>query len=700
MSGDERRAAPPATEPPSRRAGSVPDVSSKQAERAPLAQPARSEAQPSGVEQEWLEADGLGGFSSGTVGLVRTRRYHALLLAATTPPTGRVVLVAGFDAFVERGGVREAISSQRYTGGVISPDGAARVEQFSAEPWPAWTFRLADGARITQEIFATHGEPRVVVTWRLTNAGGAPAEGKLVVRPFLAGRDYHTLHHENPEHGALRAEPTRDGDALVFATYPDMPAVEMRANATYLHAPFWYRHFHLETERERGFPHTEDLASPGELVFDFADGEACWILRNARRGQTPSCVSPTELTGELRRAERERRVRFATPLERAADAYLVKRGGGETIVAGYPWFTDWGRDTFIALRGLCLATGRLEPARRILLEWAGALADGVLPNRFADRGEAPEYNAVDASLWYAICVHELLAALERSGAGIARGERARLLEAVDAILAGYLRGTRHRIHVDADGLVAAGEPRVQLTWMDARVGDFVVTPRIGKPVEVQALWWNALAAAGTRDAKWKALAERARASFAARFWNAERGILFDVVDVDHVAGTADAAFRPNQLLAIGGLPLALLEGERARRVIDACERELWTPRGMRSLAPGEPGYAPRYAGGPEQRDRVYHQGTVWPWLLGPFVEGWLRVRGDTPLARAEARARFLSPIHAHLGAAGLGHVSEVADAEPPHTPGGCPFQAWSVGELLRLERSVLADPHAAPAALP
>jgi len=649
------------------------------------------------LSREYLESDGLGGFASGTVGLARTRRYHALLLAATTPPTGRVALVAGFDAFVLRAGAREAISAQSYDPAQLSPDGAARIESFSCEPWPQWTFRLADGALVTQEIFATHGAARVVVTWRLRDAGGGPLPGRLVVRPFLAGRVYHALLAESADHPALSCEPAHDGDCLTFAMPSGMPTIEMRANAEYTHAPFWYRRFHYAEECARGFPDREDLPSSGELAFDFARGDAFWVLGTAppaREGRAASEISAAQLATSLRSAERSRRARFASPLERAADAYLVRRGAGETIVAGYPWFTDWGRDTFISLRGLCLATGRLDTARKILLEWSGVIAEGVLPNRFVDSGEAPEYNAVDASLWYVVCVHELLAALGATGAELAPCERDRLLGAVDAILEGYARGARHRIHLDRDGLIAAGEPGVQLTWMDARIGDEVVTPRIGKPVEIQALWWNALVLAGTHDARWRALAERARATFAARFWNARRGILYDVVDSDHVAGSADASFRPNQLFAVGGLPHALLDGERARSVIDACERALWTPLGLRSLAPGEPGYAPRYAGGPEERDRTYHQGTVWPWLLGAFVEGWLRVRGSPAEARREARERFLAPLYAQLCGAGIGHLSEIADAEPPHTPRGCPFQAWSLAELLRLERSVLAMPGA------
>jgi len=260
------------------------------------------------------------------------------------------------------------------------------------------------------------------------------------------------------------------------------------------------------------------------------------------------------------------------------------------------------------------------------------------------------------------------------------------VDAVEAILAGYSAGTRYRIHVDDDGLLAAGEPGVQLTWMDAKVGDWVVTPRIGKPVEVQALWLNALGIGSGFSERWAALHARARRAFAARFWDEARGHLADVADVDHRPGTVDWTFRPNQIFAVGGLPFAVIEGEQARRVVDAVEARLVTPLGLRSLAPGEPGYTPRYQGGPRERDAAYHQGTVWPWLMGGFVEAWVRVRGGTPAARAEARGRFLEPLLAHLDDAGLAHLPEIADGDPPHAPRGCPFQAWSVGEALRLTR--------------
>jgi predicted glycogen debranching enzyme len=374
----------------------------------------------------------------------------------------------------------------------------------------------------------------------------------------------------------------------------------------------------------------------------------------------------------------------------------VQRGQGETVIAGYPWFTDWGRDTFIALRGLCLATGWLDDAHDILFDWAGTVSDGMLPNRFPDRGSIPEFNSVDASLWFIIAVHDFLEATASAGVTIEPSSQERLQRAVEAILNGYAAGTRFGIHLDNDDLLAAGIPGVPLTWMDAKVGDWVVTPRIGKPVEVQALWLNALRIGGQFSRKWVSLFERGRESFRARFWNDTGGYLHDVVDPDHQPATVDATFRPNQILAVGGLPVALLEGEQARRVVDAVEARLLTPLGLRSLAHGLPGYAPRYQGGVRERDGAYHQGTVWPWLIGPFVEAWIGVRGGTTAAKREARTRFLGPLLSHLDAAGLGHVSEIADGDAPYTPRGCPFQAWSLGEVLRLMHGCLREEEQEP----
>lgn len=644
-------------------------------------------------ECEWLEADGLGGFASGTVSGTRTRRYHGLLIAATTPPAGRTMLVNGVEAWIETPAGRVTLFPQRYAPGALHPQSCAEIVSFTTEPWPRWTWRLGDGSRLEHELFVPHGAAQCAMLWRLRSASG-PAT--LHVRPLISGRGYHALHHENP---GLRFDAEVKGECVRWRPYGAHPPIEARTNGDYRREPVWYRQFLYEQEQRRGFDCVEDLASPGVISFDLVRGEAALIFRacefEAVQGEESS-RSAVEVLRGLAAVERLRRSRFASPLDRAADAYLAQRGSRRTIIAGYPWFADWGRDTFIAMRGLCIASGRLEEAESILLGWAETVSQGMLPNRFPDSSSSsaagpPEFNSVDASLWYAIAVHEFFEAAQRADLALSERTIATLRRAVCEIVAGYAGGTRYGIRAADDGLLAAGERGEQLTWMDARVGDREITPRIGKPVEVQALWINALWIAGAFDGRWKALCARARAAFARRFWNDERGCLYDVVDVDHAAGAVDASVRPNQIFAVGGLPLQVIEGERAKAIVERVERDLLAPLGLRSLSPHEPGYAARYEGGPHERDAAYHQGTVWPWLIGPFVEAWVRVHGGDAAARREARQRFLRPLMAHLNSAGLGHISEIADAEPPHEPRGCPFQAWSLGELLRLQRSVLAD---------
>ena len=530
----------------------------------------------------------------------------------------------------------------------------------------------------------------VALRWRLV---GRRRPARLAVRPFLSGRDSHALHHENP---AFRFAAEVHHGRVTWKPYAGVPGVVALTNGVYAPDPAWYRRFQYDEERARGLDWIEDLAAPGVLHWDLADGDAVLVMAtpDALPADAPAMATYTR----LRRTEQARRGRFASRLLRAGDAYVVRRGDGKTIVAGYPWFTDWGRDTFIALRGLCLATGRLNDARAILLEWAGLVSEGMLPNRFVDQGDAPEYNTVDASLWYVIAVHDYFRAFEAEGRKPAARDVARLGETVRAILDGHVRGTRYGIRVADDGLLAAGEPGAQLTWMDAKVGDWVVTPRTGKPVEIQALWLNALRIAELFTWEYRPIRDRGLSAFADRFWNAAESCLFDVVDADHVAGRDDGTVRPNQMLAIGGLPFPLLTGPRARQAVDTVERRLWTPLGLRTLPADAPGYRARYEGGVTSRDGAYHQGTVWPWLLGPFVEAWVRVRGGAPEALDEARRRFLAPILDHLTHAGLGHVSEIADADAPHTPRGCPFQAWSVGEALRLDLHVLVPGRVAAAA--
>ena len=645
---------------------------------------------------EWLEPDGLGGFASGTTAGLRTRRYHALLLTATTPPTGRMVLVNGLDVWVEereRGtdsvsGEREFLSRQRYAPDIVAPENPATIEGFEADPWPTWTYRLRDGIRIVQELFVPRGLSLVALRWRIV---GNSRPVRLRVRPFLSGRDLHSLHHANP---AFNLESIAYGERVSWTPYRGVPGVDVVSNGDYRPDPEWYRNFLYAEERARGLDFEEDLAAPGIFSWDLPGKDAVLIMSTA--GALPPGRA-VETFGRLSRAEHGRRTRLGSPFERAGDAYLVRRGSGRTIVAGYPWFTDWGRDTFIALRGLCLATGRLAEARSILLQWTGLVSEGMLPNRFVDQGDAPEFNSVDASLWYVIAVHDYLRAVEARGGKVPAADRSALADAVTAIVAGYSRGTRFGIRLDSDGLLSAGEPGVQLTWMDAKVGDWVVTPRIGKPVEIEALWLNALRIAGEFTSAHGEILRHGLRSFNERFWNPAAGYLYDVIDVDHQPGMVDPTLRPNQILAVGGLPFSVLDERLARAVVDVVEARLWTPVGLRTLPSDDSRYVARYLGDVRSRDGSYHQGTVWPWLLGPFVEAWLRVRGGTPVNRREARRRFFDPLLGNLWQAGLGHVSEIADADFPHTPRGCPFQAWSVGEALRLDLSVLATPRRAKA---
>jgi glycogen debranching enzyme len=583
---------------------------------------------------EWLQADGLGGFAMGTSDGIRTRRYHAVLLAATKPPDARMVLVADLEVFAETAAGRFALSSHHYRGDVVYPDGASRLVGFRDRPWPRWEWQLPDGTRIACELSVVPGARCTHVRWT-----GGPA--RLWVRPLLAARDYHATHHEN---SAFSFDAQIDGNVVRWQPYGG-PTIACRVAASwgrYDHAPEWYRGFHLATEAARGLDCEEDLASPGSFTFDLP-GTLAFGLASVSDG--------------------------AFVEQDPADAYLVRRGDGFTIIAGYPWFADWGRDTFISLRGLCgVPASRAEPAslhlgrdkrdiaRAILHTWAGTIDGGMLPNRFGEQDAAPEYNSVDAALWFVIAAH-------------AAGLDGELKGAIRAIIDGYARGTRHGIRADVDGLLACGEQGTQLTWMDAKRGDEVITPRIGKPVEVQALWLNARAIAGDDITQ-------ASVAFAQRFWNGR--CLHDVVDVEHVAGTADPTLRPNQIFAVGGLPLRLLDGDRARAVVDTCFRELWTPGGPRSLAPSDPRYVGHYRGGPVERDRSYHNGPVWPWLAGAFVDAWIGVYGDA----AEARRRFVEPLLARRMA---GHLAELCDGDPPHAPCGAPFQAWSLAELLRAD---------------
>jgi len=625
------------------------------------------------LDREWLEGDGLGGFASGTVSGVRTRRYHSLLTTATRPPGGKMAFVKGFEAWLETDKGNFLLTRQCYQGDESQPGDAAEIVDFQADPWPKWVFRSEEGYEVEQEIFMCHGESSIHLGWQVIKAPPGPV--KLVVRPFFAVCDFHALHHANSQ---FRFESREEKGKIFWSPYEGEMGIAAQSNGVYQSQAHWYYNFLYTEERARELDFLEDLAAPGVFVFDL-QGEKKATLSFAASGNEPVLTLSFDT---IRARELKRRGAFKSPLHRAADLYRVKRGAGSTIIAGYPWFGDWGRDTFITMRGLFLSQGRLADARDILLEWSGTVEGGLVPNRFPDYGEELEYHSVDAALWFVVAAYEYLEADPQAK----RADVVKIHAAIDAILSGYSQGTRYRIYRDGDGLLACGVPGVQLTWMDAKVGDWVVTPRMGKPVEIQALWINALTIGAFYDPRWQADRDQAQASFNEKFWNEDRGALYDVVDVDHQPGIHDESIRPNQIFAIGGLPFPVLDKDRSRQVFEIVESQLLTPVGLRSLAPDSPDYQGRYEGGIVQRDGAYHQGTVWAWLIGPFVDAALRVNGNTKEKRKAARKRFLEPLYEHLNVAGVGHVSEIFDGDAPYTPRGAPFQAWSIGELLRLEK--------------
>ncbi len=612
--------------------------------------------------REWLCANGLGGFASGTVAGLPPRLYHGLLVAALTPPVGRTVLVTGLEERVGYDGQVYELSTARWADGTVAPQGYRLIERFHLDgTTPVWHYACAD-TLIEKRVWMEPGANTTYVRYRLLRPGaGGPV--RIELRALVNYREFH-LTTRGP--GWEMAVEAVDHGLRVPAYAGARPLSIQVPGAATEPAHDWYVGFRLSAEEARGLDALDDSLHAGTFVATLGPDQALAAVL--------SVEARPDLDGEqawARRRAHETEVLLAWRKVQPA----AGPAPGLSVIAGYHWFGDWGRDTMIALPGLTLTAGRPEAARRILTTFARFVDGGMLPNVFPDAGERPEHNTADAALWY---VEAVRAYHEATGDASAVRE---LFPALEQIVRGYAAGTRYRIRVDpADGLVTAGEPGVQLTWMDARVGDRVVTPRIGKPVEINALWYNALVAMaglgralGRPTTEWENMATRAAAGFA-RFWNGAAGYCYDVIDGPE---GHEAALRPNQILAVS-LPASALPPERQRQVVDACARHLLIGCGLRSLAPGEPGYQPHYAGGPGERDGAYHQGTAWAWLLGPFALAYERVHRD----RATARA-LLEPMAQHLSEYGVGSIAEVFDAEPPFAPGGCIAQAWSVAETLR-----------------
>ena len=627
---------------------------------------------------EWLETNGIGGFASGTISGANTRRYHGILTAAMRPPLGRVTTLSKFEETLIIDGEKFEISSNQYPN-KIYPEGFKFLKNFRLAPFPVWTYEIGS-VRIEKKIFMVYGENTTVCRWKIVSGN---ADAKLELRPLFSFVDYHALQHETPN---IEFEKDEFSENLIFIKpSDDLVEIYLAHNANEIqNTGFWYKNFEYEIERERGFDFYEDLFQPFVLKFDLSK-EA--IVFASTEKHDVSFADNFENV-ENRRREKlsetaEAKDDFEKQLVLAADQFIVSRGDGKTIIAGYPWFSDWGRDTMIALSGLTLATNRVEIARDILLEFSKYISEGMIPNRFPDIGEMPEYNTVDATLWFFEAIRAYVEKTDDFDF-----VKDILYEKLKNIIEWHQAGTRYNIRVDDDGLLFAGNENSQLTWMDAKYGDTVFTPRTGKAVEIQALWYNALKVAAYfaeqfDDAKtfeeYTQFAEKLRKNFNRIFWNNEKECLFDVISEN---GEPDASVRPNQIFAVS-LKHSMLDIEKAQKVVEIVEKELLTPPGLRSLSPDDKQYQGIYKGSPFLRDSAYHQGTVWTWLIGGFIDG-LRKTGGNSSETEEKIAGMLENFKIHLSEAGIGQISEIFDGDKPHKPRGCIAQAWSVAEILRV----------------
>jgi len=649
--------------------------------------------------REWIITNGIGGYASSTVTGMNTRRYHGLLVAATRPPVGRTVMLSKLEESLIIDGQRVDLSTNLYAGGTVQPEGYRYLESFELDPFPIFTY-TGEGFYLTKSIFMVQGSNTVVIEYAL-----APQDKQrniqFEVRPLIAFRDYHATTHEND---VLDRTVDETSGCLRLQPYHDLPPMFLAHDAdAVVPDGFWYRNFEFAEEKARGLDFLEDLYSP--LVFRtslHADRSRFTIIASTEMHAVTDATEllQAELRGDAQAQHQGKTDQIGIEsselipaLVRAARQFIVARPPFKTVIAGYHWFGDWGRDTMIALPGLLLSTDQPDTAREILLEFLKYVDGGMLPNRFPDQGETPEYNTVDATLWFFEAIWQYLNYFEDS---LQKKSAWRLIETtfypvLKNIVDLHLSGTRYGIHADEEGFLWAGDGSTQLTWMDAKVGDIAITPRAGRPVEIQALWYNALKTLEgfAREFKDKvaadrygAVAKKLKERFAAVFWNEATLCLFDVVG----SSWADASIRPNQVIAIG-LRHSLLGSDQARAILEIADRELLTPYGLRTLSPSDPNYRGRYEGDVWSRDSAYHQGTVWPWLIGPYFAAKLRYSADAAAVIGEAKA-WLHQFSSHLSEAGLGQVSEIFDGDAPHQPRGCIAQAWSVAELLRLAKLV------------
>lgn len=635
--------------------------------------------------REWLITNGLGSYASGTVAGLLTRRYHGLLVAALKPPVDRTLMLTKLDDTVLYGDRYYPLHTNRWANNTIGPHGYRHIERFALDGTiPTWRYACGD-ALLEKRIWMQPGENTTYVYYQLLR-GTQPLT--LTLKALVNYRD----HHGSTQARSWRMTIVPIDQGLCVAAYPEAVQLQImsdRAEATPMHD--WYYGFDLAAERQRGLGDRDDNLHVGTFQVTLQPGETVTFAASTERkpkldGEQALKVRHAyehKLIGiwrSSRPAEAKEPTALANQLVLAADQFIVSRSTpeepvGKTVIAGYPWFSDWGRDTMISLPGLTLCTGRPEIARSILRTFSRFVDQGMIPNRFPDAGEVPEYNTVDATLWFFEAVRAYYAATDDDDLV------QELFPALSEIIDWHCRGTRFNIHLDpADGLLYAGEVGVQLTWMDAKVGDWVVTPRIGKPIEVNVLWYNALRTmahlsrlVGKPHQEYEAIADRALARFS-RFWNERLGYCYDVLDGPQ---GDDSSLRPNQIFAVS-LPESPLTPAQQKGVVDACGRSLLTSHGLRSLAPDDSAYQGTYGGNARRRDGAYHQGTVWGWLIGPYALAHLRVYNNPAKAR-----EFLEPMANHLHTHGLGSCSEIFEGDAPFSPRGCPAQAWTVAEVLR-----------------
>lgn len=619
-------------------------------------------------EQEWLEANGSGGFASGSVDGLGRRRYHGLLQVPHPDGGDRVVLVNALELHLVTPTGRYPLSSHCYSPGVVSPDSRGNLVRFAPDPWPTWRFRAPDGTELIQEILVPRGQAATLITWRLVEP---TTEAYLAVRPLLSGRDAHALHRENE---VFDFEPDKEGDWMRWTPYPGMPGVALGSNATYAHDPAWYRNFRYEQDLSRGYDYEEDLASPGQLTWDLEKGDAVLICAAIGTGRSsePNLKKqvPLVMADGWRREERERRARRGG--RRRLEDYLVEDETEVGVLGGLPWFDQDLRSSAFMARVLVHESWGLPLAGRIIERGLRARPD---------RDSGP----VDGHLWMLVVAHEFLEAVSATPDGV-EVDRSKRIRALMLDLLSFFARTDEELlgkpWLAADGLLQVGPAR---TWMNGRVGDRWVTPRSGKPVEIEALWLNALRIGSLSDSAWEPMFEAGLKAFRSLFWNREMNCLYDVVDGD---GGPDAAIRPNQLLALGGLPFPLLRRVRAALVLETVEEHLLTPAGLRTLDPRDLAYRGFCRGGEWERIAAMHQGTAWFWLLGSFIEAWLHIKGRNEKNLAHVRLRFLKPAQAYLGLGMAGHMPEMADGNPPNPWRGSPAFTLSDTVLARLDQQL------------